>query len=136
MSDVFSPEKRSWIMSRIKGLDTKPELKVRKLVHGMGYRFRLRSCNLPGKPDITLPKYKKVIFVNGCFWHGHNSCKRAKKPSSNIDFWEKKINSNKKRDHVNSSKLKKMGWQVLVIWQCETKNNEKLCKILENYLIK
>lgn len=123
-------------MSRVKGLDTKPELKVRRIIHGMGYRYRLRSRNLPGKPDIVLTRHNKVIFVNGCFWHGHVNCKRSKKPSSNVEFWEKKINGNVKRDDNNLQELKKLGWQSLVIWQCEIKDNEKLYKRLENFLTK
>jgi len=134
MSDIFSQEKRSWIMSRVKGLDTKPELKVRKIVHGMGYRFRLRCGDLPGRPDIVLPRHKKVIFVNGCFWHGHNNCERAKRPSSNSEFWERKIDGNIKRDANNIQKLYDKGWQTLVIWQCEIKDNDKLCKVLCEYL--
>ena len=117
-------------MSRVKGEDTVPERIVRSLVHRMGFRFRLHSAALPGKPDIVLSRHRKVIFVNGCFWHGH-SCKRGALPETNRDFWTVKISKNKKRDQRINRQLRKMGWNVLTIWQCQTKNIEKLtAKIL------
>ncbi|MFI5294391.1 MAG: very short patch repair endonuclease [Thermodesulfovibrionales bacterium] len=124
--DVFKKDKRSWIMSRIKGADTAPERLVRSLVHMMGYRFRLHRKDLPGSPDIVLPRHHKIIFVHGCFWHGHKPCKRGALPESNKEFWISKISKNKERDQRTAKQLKKMGWQVLVIWQCQTKNIEKL----------
>lgn len=104
--DVFSREKRSQIMSRVSGKNTKPELIVRSLLHNMGYRFRLHRKDLPGKPDITLPKYKKNIFVHGCFWHGHLDCPRAKRPATNKKFWNEKLNKNIERDKVAVRNLK------------------------------
>jgi len=132
--DVFSKNKRSWIMSRIKGRDTKPELEIRSLVHKMGFRFRLADRTLPGNPDLRLPRLKKVIFVHGCFWHGHKNCSRAKLPLSNVQFWEEKIEKNKQRDHQNIIVLKKLGWQSLLIWQCELKNHLKVKSKIEKFL--
>ncbi|WP_370794036.1 very short patch repair endonuclease [Bacteroides stercorirosoris] len=121
MSDIFSLQKRSDIMSKIGGKNTKPEILVRKFLFSKGFRYRINVKTLPGKPDIVLPKYKTVIFVNGCFWHGHN-CKKGKLPSSNIDFWKEKISNNKSRDDKNSDLLIKLGWKVIIIWQCEISN--------------
>lgn len=121
MSDIFSFQKRSDIMSKIGGKNTKPEILVRKFLFSKGLRYRINVKTLPGKPDIVLPKYKTVIFINGCFWHGHN-CKKGKLPSSNIDFWRKKISNNKSRDDKNSDLLIKLGWKVIIIWQCEISN--------------
>lgn len=124
--DRVSPAQRSWNMSRVAGKNTKPEILVRSLLHRMGYRFRLHSKKLPGKPDIVLPKYKKVIFVHGCFWHGHNNCNRAKIPTTRPEFWTSKINKNKERDCRILSEIEKLGFGCLVIWQCETKDVESL----------
>lgn len=121
MSDIFSFQKRSDIMSKIGEKNTKPEILVRKFLFSKGFRYRINVKTLPGKPDIVLPKYKTVIFINGCFWHGHN-CKKGKLPSSNIDFWRKKISNNKSRDDKNSDLLIKLGWKVIIIWQCEISN--------------
>jgi DNA mismatch endonuclease, patch repair protein len=112
-------------MGRIKNKNTQPEVKIRSIIHRMGFRFRLNRLDLPGKPDIVLPKYHKVIFVNGCFWHGHLNCPRGKRPTTNIDFWSKKLDANILRDTKNVDLLKKLGWDVLVLWQCEL-NNEKI----------
>ena len=108
-------------MSKIGGKNTKPEILVRKFLFSRGFRYRINVKTLPGKPDIVLPKYKTVIFINGCFWHGHN-CKKGKLPSSNIDFWKEKISNNKSRDDKNSDLLAKLGWKVIIIWQCEISN--------------
>ncbi len=132
--DVFSREKRSQIMSRISGKNTKPELVVRSLLHNMGYRFRLHRDDLPGKPDITLPKYKKIIFVHGCFWHGHTDCPRAKRPTTNINFWREKLDKNMKRDEMSVSNLKELGWDVLVVWTCEVNDTYKLKNKLFSFL--
>jgi DNA mismatch endonuclease (patch repair protein) len=134
MTDVFSNEKRSWIMSRVKGRDTKPELLVRSIVHRMGFRFRLHRHDLPGSPDIVLPRHGKVIFVHGCFWHGHSGCPRSKRPSTNRDFWDKKIDGNIERDKLFQRELRSMGWKVLVVWQCQTREPDQLLFELERFL--
>lgn len=121
-------------MSRIKGGDTKPEIAVRKILHGLGFRFRLHDKRLPGKPDIVLPRHKKIIFVHGCFWHGHTVCKRSKIPGSNVDFWQAKITANMERDTRNLEALKSLGWNTLVVWTCEKKNGlEDKLKGFMNY---
>ena len=122
MADKFTKEQRSEIMSRVHSADTTPEIKVRKLLHSMGYRFRLHRADLPGKPDIVLPKYKAVVFVNGCFWHGCPTCRHAKiRPASNADYWNRKLDRNMARDRENYAALESMGWRVVVVWECETK---------------
>lgn len=137
MADIFSKKKRSEIMSKITGKNTKPEIIIRKLIFYEGYRYRLHRKDLPGKPDIVFPSKKKVIFINGCFWHGHK-CKRGTLPETNKEFWEDKINGNKKRDKENKRKLTKLGWEYLVIWQCEIKKKKfdkllfKITDFLEN----
>lgn len=134
MTDIFKKGKRSQIMSHISGKNTKPEIIIRKIVHSLGFRFRLHKKELPGKPDLVFPKYKKVIFVNGCFWHGHKNCLRSKLPSTNKKFWEEKIEGNKRNDKSNKIKLKKLGWDYLVIWQCEIK--KKSAEKLKNKILK
>jgi DNA mismatch endonuclease (patch repair protein) len=134
MTDVFDTKKRSEIMSSVKNKDTKPELIVRKLLHSMGYRFRLHRKDLPGSPDIVLPKYKVVIFVHGCFWHGHEGCPRAKLPKTNTEFWEVKITKNMARDAEGVQNLSKMGWKSLVIWTCEIRDLEELSKKIKYFL--
>ena len=133
--DRLSKEKRSWNMSLIKGRDTKPEMIVRKMLHRLGYRFRLHRKNLPGTPDIVLPKYNTVIFVHGCFWHRHAGCRYAYKPKSRVNFWQDKFRQNMERDRKVSLQLKELGWQVEIIWECETKNNEKLVQQLTRLFI-
>ena len=135
MTDVFTKEKRSRIMSRIPSKSTKPEMIVRKALYSMGFRYRLHISKLPGCPDIVISKNKKVIFVHGCFWHGHDICKRSKRPETNTEFWNKKLEKNKKRDKEVLEELKCLGWDVLVIWQCQTKNISELNSILINFLI-
>jgi len=134
MTDVFSREKRSWIMSRVKGRNTKPEKLVRSFVHRMGFRFRVHRRDLPGNPDIVLARHKKVIFVHGCFWHGHKRCQRSKRPTTNKDFWNKKLDENIERDKRFRRKLRRMDWKVLIVWQCETRKPEKLLGKLERFL--
>lgn len=124
--DVFTREKRSQIMSRVSGKNTKPEIAVRSLLHNMGYRFRLYRKDLPGKPDITLPKHKKVIFVHGCFWHGHTNCSRSKRPTTNKKFWRDKLDKNIARDIASVKALKQSGWEVLIVWTCEVNDTNKL----------
>src|SRR5882724_4076962 len=136
MADVFSPEKRSAIMAQIRSENTTPELIVRKLVHSLGYRFRLHQRNLPGKPDIVLPRHQKIILIHGCFWHGHARCSRATIPTSNVIFWKKKILGNKIRDGIVTRTLIHSGWRVLVVWQCQTRNLGKLSNRLETFLQK
>ena len=119
-------EQRSRNMSAIKSKNTKPEIKVRKILHSMGYRFRLHSKDLPGSPDIVLPKYKTVIFVHGCFWHRHENCKYASTPKTRKDFWNKKFTENINRDSEIQEKIKILDWRSVVIWECETKNIENL----------
>ena len=132
--DVFTKEKRSQIMSEIKGKNTKPEKIVRSLLHQMGYRFRLHRRDLPGNPDIVLPKHKKVIFVHGCFWHGHEDCPRAKRPSTNKKFWNEKLSKNIKRDISNQKELKKLGWLPFVVWQCQIKDIDTLQRKFNKFL--
>ncbi|MFD0870722.1 very short patch repair endonuclease [Paenibacillus residui] len=134
--DKFDKEKRSEIMRKVTGKNTKPEIIVRRLLHRMGYRFRLHRSDLPGKPDIVLPKYKTVIFIHGCFWHGHEGCARSKLPATNRDFWEKKIAKNKVRDKEVFNQLEELGWRVLIIWSCEIQKKKMgiLSRRLEKYL--
>jgi len=134
MTDVFTPEKRSEVMSRVRGRDTKPEKLVRSLIHRMGYRFRLHVGELPGRPDVVLPRHRKVVFVHGCFWHGHPSCKRAARPKSNREFWRAKIEANRKRDGRNIARLRELGWRVLVVWECQTRDVEALEATLRAFL--
>lgn len=121
----MTPEQRSRCMAAIKGKNTKPEMIVRKYLFSRGLRFRLQVRNLPGNPDIVLTKYRAVIFVNGCFWHGHVGCKYFSLPQSNVEFWKNKIEHNALRDLQNDSKLKTMGWSVFRVWECEIKTNAK-----------
>lgn len=131
--DIYSKQKRTEIMSKISGKNSQPEIVIRKLIFMHGYRFRIHKKGIPGKPDIVFPKYKKVIFINGCFWHGHNGCKRSTLPASNTDFWKEKITNNKKRDKNNYTKLTKLGWEYLVVWQC-TINKKNLPKLEKKIL--
>ena len=119
MPDIFSKSKRSDIMSKISGKETKPEILVRKYLFAHGLRYRKNVKKLPGKPDIVLSKYKAVVFVNGCFWHGHENCKKSALPTTNTEFWKEKISSNIIRDKKTHEELSDMGYKVLVIWQCE-----------------
>lgn len=132
--DSISKEKRSWVMSRIRARDTKPELIVRKLLHALGYRFRLCRKDLPGKPDIILPRYKAVIFVHGCFWHRHDCKVGIRKPKSNLDYWLPKFERTKLRDAENNERLLEQGWKVFIVWECMTKDVNILRKILESFL--
>ncbi len=132
--DIVSQERRSELMSSVKTENTRPEIMTRRLLHSLGFRFRLHLKHLPGKPDIVLPKYNLVVFIHGCFWHHHTKCPKSKLPVSNAKFWEEKIMSNVARDKRNIANLKEMGWKSLVIWECETKNRsfkEELGKILK-----
>jgi DNA mismatch endonuclease (patch repair protein) len=126
MADVLSTELRSLNMSRIKSRDTRPELFVRSLLHRMGYRFRLHRSDLPGKPDIVLPRHKLIIFVHGCFWHRHKGCRFAYTPKSRVEFWECKLGGNVERDIRVRKALRKLGWRVVIVWECELRNAAKL----------
>lgn len=134
MADIFTKEKRSEIMSRVKNRDTTPEKIVRRLLHHLGYRFRLNVSKLPGKPDIVLARHRKIIFVNGCFWHGHKRCKRGKRPFTNKLFWNKKINSNIERDNKVRRRLNNLGWKVLVVWECQTRDINILKSKLSSFM--
>lgn len=125
MADVHEPETRSYNMSQISGKDTKPEMIVRKFLHGNGFRYRLHRKDLPGKPDLVLPKYNSVIFVHGCFWHVHEGCKYFKLPQTNTKFWKEKLYGNKERDKKHIQELEEMGWNVIVVWECELKPEER-----------
>jgi len=134
MTDVYNSEKRSEIMARVRATGSKPELIVRQVAHGLGYRFRLHRPDLPGKPDIVFPRYRRVIFVHGCFWHGHKGCAKAKRPSSNRAFWDRKLSRNLERDCENAVVLRRAGWKVLVIWGCETQDRERLAARISRFL--
>lgn len=121
--DRHTKQQRSYNMSQIKGSNTKPEVILRKRLFGEGYRYRINDKKLPGKPDLVLKKYKTIIFVNGCFWHGHPGCKYFVIPKTRTEFWMNKIDGTRKRDRENEQKLKAMGWNVLTVWECELKNN-------------
>ncbi|MDH6253372.1 DNA mismatch endonuclease (patch repair protein) [Chryseobacterium sp. H1D6B] len=134
MADVHSKEIRSYNMSKIKAKDTKPEILVRKFLFSEGFRYRLHKKNLPGTPDIVLNKYKTVIFVHGCFWHGHDNCKYYVVPKTKTDWWLEKIGRNKLKDEDSINKLKNDGWKVIIIWECQlkiTKREETLKKLIE-----
>ncbi len=124
MADIKTPQERSYNMSRIRGVDTKPEMLVRKFLFAHGFRYRLHDKKLPGKPDLVLPKYKTVIFVNGCFWHGHDGCKFFVIPRTRREFWLSKINRTKEIDLQNYKLLSDMGYRVLTIWECELRTSE------------
>lgn len=134
MTDRLTSQKRSWNMSRIRSRDTSPELAVRKVLYRMGYRYRLHSATVPGKPDIVLTKFKSVIFVHGCFWHRHLGCKFAYTPKSREEFWTNKFEANVRRDEVVKTQLSESGWRYLTIWECETKNSEKIESLLRGFL--
>jgi len=120
--DILTKEKRSWNMGRIRSRDTSPEKTVRSILHKNGFRFRLHIKKLPGKPDIVLAKHQTVIDVRGCFWHRHKGCKFAYNPKSRVDFWQKKFTENVVRDKKSEEELKKLGWKIIIVWECELKN--------------
>ena len=142
--DTVSPEKRSWVMSRIRSTNTKPEVAVRSMLHGMGLRFRLhgrvakrihRKGVLPGKPDIVLASRRTVVFVHGCFWHRHKDCRLASTPKSNQEFWNAKFERNVERDKHHLAELEELGWRVIVIWECELRNADTLDARLKKELL-
>lgn len=124
--DTLTPKERSERMSRVRGRDTKPEMIVRRLAHAMGYRYRLHRRDLPGAPDLVFPSRRKVILVHGCFWHRHSdpSCRLARLPKSKLDFWATKLENNRKRDEANLARLNDLGWDALIIWECQTRDRE------------
>lgn len=124
MTDIMTPEQRSRCMAAVKSNDTKPEMIVRRYLHSLGFRYGLHNKKLPGSPDIILRRFKTVIFINGCFWHGHENCNNYRMPKSNVDFWQSKINRNRARDERNLNDLQKLGWRVIVIWECQLKTKE------------
>jgi DNA mismatch endonuclease (patch repair protein) len=134
VTDKLTPERRSANMSRIRSRDTSPEMIVRRLVHGMGYRYRLHVTSLPGKPDIVLPRLKSIIEVRGCFWHQHSGCIDSHIPKSRIQYWQPKLQRNQHRDQVHGRQLRKLGWRVCVIWECETKFSRRLTRRLAQFL--
>lgn len=125
MADVHNKETRSYNMSRIKGKNTKPEIIVRKFLFSKGFRYRLHDKKLPGRPDLVMPKYKTVIFVHGCFWHGHEGCKYSVIPKTRTEWWTKKINTNKQNDITNAQKLAESGWSIINVFECELKGERK-----------
>ncbi len=135
ITDIYSKQKRSSIMSKIRGQKTKPELVVRKFLFSKGFRYRINDERYPGKPDIILHKYHTAIFVHGCFWHGHESCKAAALPKTNTDFWKEKIENNILRDRKDVELLKNKGWNVIIIWNCEIntqkKREERFARLVE-----
>ncbi|WP_214458572.1 very short patch repair endonuclease [Flavihumibacter fluvii] len=134
MTDVHTKDQRSYNMSRIRGSNTKPEVIVRKFLFSEGYRFRLHSKKLPGRPDVVLPKYKTVIFVNGCFWHGHKHCKYFVIPKTRTEWWLAKINSNIANDQYVEKSLKILGWKIIKVWECQLKK-EKQVETLKHILL-
>src|SRR4051794_28993549 len=117
--DPLTPEQRSAVMSRVRCKDTRPEMIVRRLVHGLGYRYRLHPSDLPGKPDLVFRRSRKVLFIHGCFWHLHENCPLCRPPKSRLEFWRPKLETNKERDRVVAARLHELGWSVMTIWECE-----------------
>ena len=134
MVDPFTPEMRSWVMSRVRAEDTSPERVVRSLVHRLGFRYRLHRRDLPGKPDLVFSSRRKIVFVNGCFWHGHR-CKRGNRmPRTNSSYWQRKLAKNIARDSLNRAKLKGLGWDMLTIWECQVRDRKELADMLMRFL--
>lgn len=130
MVDRISEERRSWNMSRIRGKDTSPELQLRSLLHGAGYRFRLHYKKLPGRPDIVLKKYRTVIFVHGCYWHRHSGCSNATTPGTRTEFWQAKFDGTVERDKRKAKELRALGWRVITVWECELEKSPQV--VLDN----
>lgn len=134
MADRISEEQRSYNMRRVKSANTEPELRVRRLIHSMGYRYRLHDRRLPGTPDVVFSRRKKAIFIHGCFWHQHDGCPSSQRPKSNQDFWNPKLDRNLERDSQNQQKLVKSGWDYLVIWECELRDIPALRSSIQGFL--
>lgn len=133
MTDMFTPERRSEIMAKIHSADTVPEVELRRLLHALGYRFRLHRSDLPGKPDVVLPRYHAAIMMHGCFWHGH-TCKDGRRPGSNTEYWNKKLDRNLQRDKKNLTALRHLGWRCLTVWECQLENKERLRQRIIRFL--
>lgn len=131
MGDHLSPAERSVLMAKVRSKDTAPELVVRKIAHGLGYRFRLHRKDLPGRPDLVFPRHRLAVFVHGCFWHRHPNCRRASTPITNAAKWEEKFERNMRRDAHSAAELAALGWDVLVIWECETRSKDLVASRLE-----
>jgi len=121
-------------MARVRGKDTQPELRLRRILHGMGYRYRLHVAALPGKPDIVFPSRRKIVFMHGCFWHGHSCRAGQKRPASNRIYWDEKLAKNMARDKSNRRQLGKLGWRILVVWECQMRNEARLGRRLVDFL--
>ncbi len=134
MADKLTPARRSANMRAIRSTGTKPEMLVRQLAHALGYRFRLHRKDLPGKPDLVFPSRRKVIFVHGCFWHQHAECREGRMPGSNQDYWRPKLERNQQRDAAHIENLRKTGWDVMVIWECQTRDQDQLRHGIEDFL--
>jgi DNA mismatch endonuclease (patch repair protein) len=134
MADSLTKARRSWNMSRIKGKNTAPEKIVRSILHRLGYRFSLHKTKLPGRPDVVLPKHQTIVFVHGCFWHRHKNCKDATMPKTRREWWQAKLDGNAARDRRNQSALRRAGWMVLTVWECETGKPEKLKARLQKFI--
>lgn len=136
MADIVDPQTRSRMMSGIRGKNTQPEMLVRRLLHAMGYRYRLHARELPGKPDIVFRKRHIAIFVHGCFWHRHPDpeCRLSRMPKSRVDFWQPKLEGNRARDEANVAALEAMGWKVLLVWECQLRDREQLGNMLRRFI--
>lgn len=133
MSDTMTSEQRSRTMARVKSANTKPEMIVRSMLHRMGYRFRLHRKDLPGKPDIVLPRHRKIVLVHGCFWHGHD-CPKGRRPKTRVDFWNAKLDANMERDWRNVLDLENSGWRIATVWECELSNPEAVRSRLSSFM--
>lgn len=136
MADTVPPETRSRIMAQVKSKGMKPEMKVRHLLHGLGYRYRLQRADLPGKPDLVFPSRRKIVFINGCFWHNHPDCPRVRIPASNRNYWVSKLQRNQARDERNIGLLKERGWSVMTVWECQLRDMEATTEALIEFLDK
>jgi DNA mismatch endonuclease, patch repair protein len=134
MVDKLSSSDRSRVMSRVKGKDTAPEMTVRRLLHALGYRYRLHGKQLPGKPDIVFAARRKLIFVHGCFWHQHTGCRKSTIPDTRRDFWSEKLARNVSRDERTEGQLRALGWDVLVVWECDVRDKEGLTRRLIDFV--
>jgi DNA mismatch endonuclease (patch repair protein) len=132
--DTLTPEQRSERMSRVRNKDTKPEMRVRRLVHALGYRYRLHAGSLPGRPDLVFKSRHKAIFVHGCFWHRHEGCPLCRMPKSRLRFWKPKLKANRERDLANQQKLTELGWDFLVVWECELRDLDALTSRIKSFL--